>query len=389
MPGFSFSLSSGSNGVQKKKYGLQVPKTKKKIGIGGSGFSLALGNSKMKTKSNTKALGKSAAVFGNLDDDEDNDTSGLTEREATNLRLVAEQKKVSKKQKAERALALAQDADVYEYDKMYDGIQAGRQQAVEQQQEQKVERKSKYIDGLLNHAKDRERWQSIVYERKLRKEREADEHLYGDKEKFVTQAYREKLIEDRRWEEEEERKAAKTGDVTKTKSMTGFLSNLLNSGTSRSHASALIKQEAETKEEEGRKKEEEEEKRQKRQEHSRSSYDEVVDVEKKIHSSLSSSPSSLVSTATTTENNACNIDKRHSSKRNTDNKAPEPKAKRVKDSLNVNRTKTDVEINKCQNEKKIDSEQVARVKEKMQTEKKMSARERFLARKAAKQAQSS
>ena len=72
--------------------------------------------------------------------------------------------------------------------------------------------KSKYIQEMLRKAQDRERLNARVYERytigalaryhsafltrtyccwcrRLRKEREEDEHLYGDKEKFVTSAY--------------------------------------------------------------------------------------------------------------------------------------------------------------------------------------------------------
>ena len=38
---------------------------------------------------------------------------------------------------------------------------------------------------------------------RLARERAAEDHLYGDKERFVTAAYRRKLEEDRKWEEEE------------------------------------------------------------------------------------------------------------------------------------------------------------------------------------------
>lgn len=43
-------------------------------------------------------------------------------------------------------------------------------------------------------------------ERQLAKERAAEDHLYGDKERFVTSAYRKKLAEDAKWLEEEKRK---------------------------------------------------------------------------------------------------------------------------------------------------------------------------------------
>lgn len=52
-------------------------------------------------------------------------------------------------------------------------------------------------------AKERERVHEIIYEKKLIKERSKEDHLYGDKEKFVTSAYRKKLAEQAKWIEEE------------------------------------------------------------------------------------------------------------------------------------------------------------------------------------------
>ena len=55
-------------------------------------------------------------------------------------------------------------------------------------------------------TEERKREQDILYERQLVRERAAEDHLYGDKERFVTAAYLAKLEEDRKWEEEERRK---------------------------------------------------------------------------------------------------------------------------------------------------------------------------------------
>lgn len=61
----------------------------------------------------------------------------------------------------------------------------------------------KYIQALIDKAKQREREQEIVYERKLAKERDKDDHLFADKDKFVTSAYKKKLAEQAKWLEEE------------------------------------------------------------------------------------------------------------------------------------------------------------------------------------------
>jgi hypothetical protein len=62
---------------------------------------------------------------------------------------------------------------------------------------------SKYIAQLKEKAEIRKREQDIIYERKLQKERSKEDHLFGDKDKFVTSAYRKKLEEQQKWLEEE------------------------------------------------------------------------------------------------------------------------------------------------------------------------------------------
>lgn len=55
----------------------------------------------------------------------------------------------------------------------------------------------------MDKAKQREREHEIIYEKKLLKERSKDDHLFADKEKFVTSAYKKKLAEQAKWLEEE------------------------------------------------------------------------------------------------------------------------------------------------------------------------------------------
>jgi len=43
----------------------------------------------------------------------------------------------------------------------------------------------------------------IIYERQLLKERQKEDHLFGDKDKFVTAGYKKKLQEDAQWAKEE------------------------------------------------------------------------------------------------------------------------------------------------------------------------------------------
>lgn len=98
------------------------------------------------------------------------------------------------------AAALAEDASVFDYDAHYDAIQETR---AEPKRQEKMGRQSRYIAGLLETAEERKREQDILYERQLAKERAAEDHLFGDKERFVTAAYRRKLEEDAKWKQEQ------------------------------------------------------------------------------------------------------------------------------------------------------------------------------------------
>ena len=55
-------------------------------------------------------------------------------------------------------------------------------------------------------AEERKREQDVLFERQLAKERAAEDHLFGDKERFVTAAYKKKLAEQQQWKEEQKRK---------------------------------------------------------------------------------------------------------------------------------------------------------------------------------------
>ena len=119
--------------------------------------------------------------------------------------------------------ALEADAAIFDYDGHFDGFQDSRKKKLRAADDERVERKSRYIESLIAKQKEREREQDIIYERRLLKEREKEDHLYGDKEKFVTAAYRKKLEEDRKWLEEEKIADAREAadDVTKKGDLSG------------------------------------------------------------------------------------------------------------------------------------------------------------------------
>lgn len=121
--------------------------------------------------------------------------------------------------------ALEEDPSVFDYDGVYDDMKAKIVQPKAQDREQ---RQPKYIQVLMEKAKRREREHEIVYERKLAKERTKEDHLYADKDKFVTSAYKRKLAQQARWMEEERLRELREerDDVTKKSDITDFYFNL-------------------------------------------------------------------------------------------------------------------------------------------------------------------
>eukprot|EP00850_Spirogloea_muscicola_P014383 SM000103S09475 [mRNA] locus=s103:100345:102762:- [translate_table: standard] len=161
-----------------------------------------------------------APLLAAFRDDGEDDVEADIARQALKKRSQREVEDVHSK-------ALQQDPLVFDYDGVYDDIKAAKARPA---QEDKARRESKYIVKLLDKAKQREREQDVVYERKLAKERAAEEHLYGDKDKFVTKAYRQKLAEQKQWLEDERRREAAEAknDVTKKSDLSDFYRNLLS-----------------------------------------------------------------------------------------------------------------------------------------------------------------
>ena len=55
----------------------------------------------------------------------------------------------------------------------------------------------------MSMAKVREKESERVYERRLLKERKEEDEQFQDKAKYMTSAYKQKLIEDQRWNYED------------------------------------------------------------------------------------------------------------------------------------------------------------------------------------------
>lgn len=189
-----------------------------KVIVGEAGVTYGL---EVRHKAPTKgaAMVRRSSVFGDDDDDDDDDEVVVGNNHQTSKRqgghpargggvgaMIARQA-ASKQKDAKvlemQAMALKEDAAIFDYDSHYDDVQKSR---MKPKQEEKMQRESKYIAHLLHTAEERKREQEVLYEKRLAKEREAEDILFGDKEKFVTSAYKKKLEEAEKWKMEQKKK---------------------------------------------------------------------------------------------------------------------------------------------------------------------------------------
>ena len=198
-----------------KQYGLILPKSK-------------AGTSK-----------KIASVFNDdsSDDDETNAiVSGGTDwmkrklgsKSSVNAKSGAtgRETQIKSQTKIEMQKALEEDPSVFQYDEVYDQMEATK--AEQMAQKKCKDRKPRYITHLLKEAEKRVKENERRIERQVQKEREAEGEEFADKEKFVTSAYRKKMEELQKLDEEDKRREAIENmlDVTKQKDMSGFYRHL-------------------------------------------------------------------------------------------------------------------------------------------------------------------
>jgi coiled-coil domain-containing protein 55 len=117
------------------------------------------------------------------------------------------------------------DANIYDYDAVYDSLKPQKKTTVEDK-----ERKPKYMSNLLAAAAVRKRDATIAEEKKLARDREAEGDEFADKEKFVTSAYKKQQEENRRLEEEERIREEQEQKKNKGAGMTNFYKNMLEKG---------------------------------------------------------------------------------------------------------------------------------------------------------------
>lgn len=161
-------------------------------------------------------------IFGDSNDSDEEDGTDWVKKA---LQAEGEKNKIKKQIKLNMQKALKENPTIFQYDEVYDDIERKKDQSKITKDEKK---KPKYIQNLLKAAERRKKEQEYRIERMVQKEREAEGTMYADKESFVTSAYRAKLEEFKRMEEEENRmdKLEAIADVKKQQDMLGFYRHL-------------------------------------------------------------------------------------------------------------------------------------------------------------------
>ncbi|KAK4878768.1 hypothetical protein RN001_011274 [Aquatica leii] len=122
--------------------------------------------------------------------------------------------------------AIEEDPTVFQYDELYDDMEAKRKESKLSRKD--LNKKPKYINKLLQSAERRKRENERRIERQVQREREAEGNEFQDKESFVTSAYRAKLEELKKLDEQEQREdyLEAIGDVRKQENLDGFYRHL-------------------------------------------------------------------------------------------------------------------------------------------------------------------
>ncbi|CAN0001665.1 unnamed protein product [Ascophyllum nodosum] len=206
-----------------------------KFGLIGSASSLKKEGGKAKpigSKPPPRRRPAGATAVFDVDSDEDRepqeDPRGVA---AVNKRLSAISAKQERQAKKDFEDALQADPSVFDYDGVYDGMKNSQESKVAAAtvSREKEKRQPKYIGNLLKQAKVRALESDRIFERKLQKEREEQDKVEGEATmKFVTSAYKKKLVEQRKWELQQrlEDEKEQRQDVT-NKGMDGFYSSLI------------------------------------------------------------------------------------------------------------------------------------------------------------------
>ncbi|KAI8143232.1 coiled-coil domain-containing protein 55-domain containing protein [Fennellomyces sp. T-0311] len=131
---------------------------------------------------------------------------------------------VSKKIAEQHAKALEEDANIFDYDSVYDDLKEAERLKKEAMKGPET-KKPKYIEGLLEMAEIRKKDRLLAEEKKVAREREAEGEEFADKEVFQTEAFKKQKEELERIEAEEKKREE---EQQKNQKMASFFKQVLD-----------------------------------------------------------------------------------------------------------------------------------------------------------------
>ena len=200
-------------------------------------LSFAFGKPKPKENTSPAPSLRKPVAFGSLDDDDPLDAAPTTsnawssKRHQTGRNIPASTSDGSLSRAAKKKMEkeLSVDSTVYEYDEVYDQMKEAQARVKSAKAAEGAERKvgttmshlnhpvwfltsrvkPKYIGALLASAETRKLDHIRAEEFMIQREREQEGDMYADKERFVTQAYKDQMEKVRQAEKEEKEREGK------------------------------------------------------------------------------------------------------------------------------------------------------------------------------------
>jgi hypothetical protein len=192
---------------------------------------------KKNNSSTSQVPQKRLSAFGDASDDDEDDTAPAMPVRGPRFFAVP--------QSALRKVTLDEDDIAYDYDGVYDSMKVHERRAAEVKEQDKRERKPKYMQDLFNMAEVRKRDRLQAEDIKLQREREQEGDLFADKEQFVTSAYRaqqQALLDKERADEEAEQELRRQAG-----GLTAFSEGILANGRRKQEAAVQASLHAERK----------------------------------------------------------------------------------------------------------------------------------------------
>jgi len=188
-------------------------------------------------KKKTQTSFQRNTAFSKIEPDKENEAENPNahfDRKLTNQQIKKAQVNSSKNRKSQMIVqqALEQDDEIFEYDAIHDQISSTRlREKMDEKRKEKsrVNKDPKYIKQLMKTAAKRNLESERRYEKRAVRDRKDEDHLYEDKEKFITPAFKEKMESLERAEKEEDRLDAidAAQSVEKQDGISGFYRHFL------------------------------------------------------------------------------------------------------------------------------------------------------------------